>query len=161
MRGIRQVQSWVLICLFVFVINGTGYAQQGSGVTPDSRLYEVFEKSVVDDWVKNSPEKIQYYNYYLENCFYTVQLNTAEKPITGEDIHTVSYAEGILLKGNSFDEEVTGFSSKKFNALKYNFQIDSKIYVTYIWKEAGIALVFLPLKNIEAGFKKSLMNNNE
>lgn len=140
--------SLVVTFLMIFSLN---LAAQGQ-VFPDSRLYDAFGKKYVDELMKSDPGKIDFYNYYLDNAYYTVSLNLP-KPVTGIDIHTV-----VLKSDNTKTFNSKTFSKKLFNPLKYDFKTEENNFVTYIWNEAGIAVIFHPMSHIRAdydNYKKS------
>ena len=90
--------------------------------------------------------------YYLDNSYYTASLK-AEKPITGIDITTLfeKSKTGDVTK-IPFKERI--YNKASFNVLKYNFNLDENLFTTYLWKEAGIAIVFSPLKYIKSDFNQ-------
>ena len=49
-----------------------------------------------------------------------------------------------------FNEKV--YDKKTFNPHKYNFVIDQNNFITYIWREAGIAIIFHPKNHITQDF---------
>jgi hypothetical protein len=121
-------------------------AQTGNDpFSPDPRLLQVIEPTQLAQLQKDKPELILYYNYLLDHCYYVVQLN-AVKPVTGTDIHTVS------LKGSPAKFSEKTFRQSDFNVMKYDFSRDLDRYTTYVWKEAGVALVFHPLRHFQASF---------
>lgn len=134
--------SFVVTFLMIFSVNMAVQAQ----VAPDPRLYDAFGKKYVDELMKSDPSKIDFYNYYLDNSYYTASLNLP-KPVTGIDIHTV------VLKGdNTKMFSSKDFSKKSFNPLKYDFKTEENNFVTYIWNEAGIAVIFHPMGHIRADY---------
>ncbi len=117
----------------------------------DKRLYDVFSADYIAQLESSNSALIAYYNYYLDNSYYTVNLKTAEKLVTGEDIHLVTFGEESKQPVQYFSEKT--YAKEKFNALKYNFKLSSENFVTYLWKEAGVAIVFKPLSHISAEYK--------
>ena len=125
---------------------------QTKTVIPDARLYQCYEKTYLDNLVKTNPEEIQYLNYYLDNAYYTTSLK-AEKPVTGIDINTLfEKSKKGSVTSIPFKEKV--YNKASFNVLKYNFHTGFLDTPTYIWKEAGIAIVFHPEKHIKDDFKQ-------
>jgi len=116
----------------------------------DKRLYDVFSSEYIAQLEASKSELIPYYNYYLDNSYYVVTLKSAAKQLTGLDIHIVTSA--VSQTTQNFNEKT--YSRETFNVLKYNFDVSSKNFITYIWNEAGIAVVFKPLLYISAGYKK-------
>jgi len=110
-------------------------------------LYEAFGKLYIDNLLKTDPAKVSFYNYYLENSYYTAPLNLP-KPVTGTNIHTVT-----LKSDNSKFFEGQVFDKKTFNPLNYDFKVDQSNFTTYIWQEAGIAIIFHPMNHIQADYK--------
>jgi len=106
----------------------------------------------------NNPLLVAWYNYYLDNSYYVASLK-ASKPVTGEDIHTIRINDD-LAKGKAiyFKEKV--YNKEKLNVLKYYFPTQGENFTTYIWKEAGVALVFLPRNKIAVGYQKYIKDNN-
>lgn len=125
--------------------------------TPDTRLSEVMSKDYLQQLSNERSELILYYNYYLENSFIVLNLNQ-EKQVSGIDIHTVNYSRNSGKTG-LFDE--SSFNANTFNVLKYDFPTNLEKYTTYVWKEAGVALVFYPARQLETNFKNYLKNSIE
>ena len=139
-------------CLFIIILFvGSSAFCQNKNVTPDARLYQCYEKTYLDNLVKTNPEQIQYLNYYLDNAYYVANLKSAEKPITGIDIHILfeKSKNGTVTKV-PFKEKA--YNKASFNVLKYNFQTGYLDSPAYIWKEAGIAIIFHPEKYIKEDF---------
>ena len=99
-------------------------------------------------------ELLLYYNYFLENSYYVVDLKSVDKPVTGTDIHTVKLRSDIPGEVQKFSEK--NYKKEKFNPLKYDFSLSMNSFTTYLWKDAGIAIVFHPLSHISADFKNYL-----
>jgi len=144
--------NFTVMCLFfiALLIHCNAFSQSNTKIVADDRLYQCFEKSYLDNLLKTNPEQIQFLNYYLDNIYYVASLK-AEKPVTGIDIHSVfeKSKNGSVTK-TSFNEKV--YTKASFNVLKYNFQTGYLDSPTYIWKEAGIAIVFHPEKYIKEDF---------
>ncbi len=140
------------LALFFF-LTISGYSQtQSPNYTPDPRLYECMKKADVDKLSTERSELLLYYNYYLSNSYYVVKLKS-EKPVTGLDIHTVP--------ANTDNSSVSYFAEKTydpttFNVMKYNFTRKLDGFTTFVWEEAGIALVFYPTRHVQANFKDYL-----
>ncbi len=128
------------------------FAQSTSKIIPDKRLNECFTAKQIAEMQKNDPQKIAYYNYYLNNSYYTASLK-AEKPIEGIDIHTVALKNK---PDSKFNENPKSFNASTFNPLKYNFQTSEINFIVYVWKEAGIALVMKPNKHVKEEFEMYL-----
>jgi len=145
----------VFITLVFFCLNAVS---QNAKVKADSRLYQCYDSSYVHQMMQTNPPLVAYYNFYLDNSYYVAQLKQP-KPVTGEDIHKVTINDD-LSKGKIiyFNEKV--FEASKFNVLKYKFSTQDQNFTTYIWKEAGIALVFLPRNKIASAYKEYLKKNN-
>lgn len=149
----RHFIKFFYITLVLVITAGTSlFSQNSNKVTPDPRLYQCFEKTYIDNLLVNNPEMIAYYNYYLDHSYYVASLK-AEKEVTGKDIHNV---EKKSKDGNitnvKFSE--TKYNAKTFNVLKYNFETGYLLAPNYIWKEAGIVIVFYPEKSIKEEFIK-------
>jgi len=140
------------IVLFCFILSIESYSQNKK-IIPDNRLIEVYGSTIVNDMLKGNPKKIEYLNYYLDNCYYVVSLNNSKKPIEGLDIKSVTNKKN----GQNFGEKV--YIKEKFNVLKYNFNTGDFNALTYIWKEVGIAIVFRPEKHVKEDFEKSYKTN--
>lgn len=133
----------------------TSFSQNNSTSQPDDRLYQIFDKT----YIEQNQELMLYYNYYLDNSFYIVSLKS-EKPVTGDDIKTVkTRPEFSSGKEISFNEKI--YNKNNFNVLKYNFSTDYNNFKTYIWKESGIALIFYPVKTFQANYKEYLKQNSK
>ena len=121
-------------------------------VKADIRLYQCFEKTYLDNLIKTDPDQVLFLNYYLDNAYYTASL-VSEKPVTGIDINTLfEKSKKGTLTSIAFNEKT--YNKSSFNVLKYNFQTGFLDTPTYIWKEAGIAIVFRPEKHIREDFKQ-------
>jgi hypothetical protein len=140
--------SGLFIALFII-----GNLSAQSLYKADQRLSDCFSQEYIAQLENSNSELIPYYNYYLDNSYYIVDLKSVGKEVTGTDIHTVLAIDNSGVK-NYFSETV--YSKEKFNPLKYQFNLSSNSFITYVWKEAGIAVVFYPLSHISANFKKSL-----
>lgn len=135
------------LSLVFLLITANLYAQKTVSTSKvDTRLYDVFGKSYIDNLAKTDANQLTYLNFFLENSYYVTSL-VSEKPIVGTDIHKVS----IKNNSNVFFSEKT-FNKKTFNPLKYNFVIDQNNFITYIWNEAGIAIIFHPQNHIKLDF---------
>lgn len=117
----------------------------------DKRLYEVFSSDYISQLEASKSELIPYYNFYLDNSYLVVDLKSASKEVTGVDIHIIKSIANGTQPPQSFNE--ISYSKETFNVLKYNFDLSSNSFITYIWKEAGKALVFKPLPQIAAEYK--------
>jgi hypothetical protein len=135
--------SFLFIGLFIFALNANSQTVSKA----DTRLSDVFGKVYVDNLIKTDAAKIAFYNYYLENSYYTTTLNLP-KPVTGTDIHTV-----VSKNDNSKLFSETVFNKKTFNPLKYDFKVEENNFKTYIWQEAGIAIIFHPMSHIRSDFE--------
>jgi hypothetical protein len=125
---------------------------------PDPRLYECLGKTYIDRLSADKSELIPYYNYYLDHSFYVASMK-ADKPVTGIDIHTVRSAASKSFPGKPFSEKE--FIKGKFNPLKYNFTRALDGFTTYIWKEAGVALVFYPQRQFQEQFDDYLKKQQQ
>jgi hypothetical protein len=148
-----MLRNIIITCIALFVFTAIN-AQDI--YKPDKRLSDCFTPEDLSQMVTEKSELIPYYNYYLDNSYYAVDLKKAEKEVTGIDIHTVLNRN---LGKETFN--MTSYSKETFNPLKYNFNLQKDGYVTYIWKEAGVAIVFYPLSHISNAFKEiTKMRNN-
>jgi hypothetical protein len=154
MKKISNYFRFVLILSVLFISVSGAMAQQKSGLyKPDARLYQCLDKTFLDKLQSEKSELIIYYNYYLENCYYTTPLN-GDKPVEGIDIHTVTVKDapnGAVIR---FKEK--SFSKSTFNPMKYNFNFGMGVFTTYTWKEAGIAIVCRSTEAISTGYKAYL-----
>ncbi len=138
-----------LIALFIFTTISAQDIYKA-----DKRLYDCFTADEISKMESTKSELIPYYNYYLNHSYYVVDLNKAAKAVTGTDIHTVkSRTNGSEIAVAFSDSK---YSLETFNSLKYNFNLLSNYFVTYVWKEAGVAIVFYPLSQISNSYKKTL-----
>jgi hypothetical protein len=137
-KSIRNIL--LAVSLFLFL------TAQSQSVKPNARLYQSFSKEYIENLLKTKPEQISYLNYFLDNSYYVVSLKS-EKPIEGIDIQTLQNT----LSKVKFSE--INYDKNSFNILKYNFYFGEYSALTYIWKEAGIAIVLRPEKHIKEDFK--------
>lgn len=121
----------------------------------DQRLSDCFSQEYITQLENSNSELIPYYNYYLDNSYYVVDLKSVGKEVSGADIHTVLVGDNS--GGKNFFNETT-YSKEKFNPLKYQFNLSANSFTTYLWKEAGIAIVFYPLSHIAADYKNYMKN---
>jgi hypothetical protein len=146
------------IALFFF-LSTAGFSQTNSDpYTPDARLYQCLKKDYVDQMSAQRSELLLYYNYYINNSFYVVKLNQ-EKPVTGIDIHTVQTTKDVSATPVNFSEKT--YNANTFNVMKYDFQRRQDGFVTYVWKEAGVALVFYPISHFQAAYSNYLKSLSE
>lgn len=134
------------------------FSQTVAEIVPDTRLYQCYDSSYIQQLQTSNPKLIAYYNYYLDNSYYVVELQKP-KPVTGVDIHNIALNED-LSKGKTIYFNEKSFTAGTFNVLKYAFKTEDENFTTYVWKEAGIALVFLPRKKIAEGYQKYIKDNN-
>ncbi|HOV10660.1 MAG TPA: hypothetical protein PLL90_02735, partial [Bacteroidales bacterium] len=73
--------------IFAVFLIGTLHAQQVYKADP--RLTECFDQAYLGELENSRSELLLYYNYYLDNSYYKVDLNTLDKKISAQDIHTV------------------------------------------------------------------------
>jgi hypothetical protein len=147
-------KSTIIIVIYLFIavlFSNFSAFTQNINIIADTRLYQCYEKSYLDNLIKTNPEQILYLNYYLDNAYYVASLKE-EKPVTGIDITSLyeKSKKGEVTK-IPFKEKV--YNKTTFNVLKYNFETGFLDSPTYIWKEAGIAIVFHPEKYIKEDFK--------
>ncbi len=147
--------SWIIL-LLILSFSTSLFSQNTKKIVPDARLYQCFENSYIDDLLVNNPEQIAYYNYYLDHSYYVASLN-APKQVIGTDIHTVVQKSKVG-KPTNIKFNLTTYNVKTFNVLKYNFETGFLLTPNYIWKEAGIVVVFYPEKSIKEEFKKYMQN---
>jgi hypothetical protein len=126
--------------------------------SPDTRLYECMDKAYVDQLSADRSDLILYYNYYLDHSYYVASIK-AEKPVTGTDIHTVTVNSDKKSPDKQLFNEKQ-YMQGKFNPLKYNFSPALDGFTTYIWKEAGIALVFYPLRYFQSQYNEYIKEQN-
>ena len=146
-----MLKNIVITCIALFV-SATISAQDI--YQPDKRLSDCFTAEEISQMVTGKSDLIPYYNYYLDNSYFTVDLKKAEKEVTGIDIHTVT---NRALNKETF--KMASYSKEAFNPLKYHFNLQKDSYVIYIWKEAGVAIIFYPLSHISNAFKELSKNN--
>jgi hypothetical protein len=119
-------------------LNVVAFSQNKKPV-PDSRLKEIYSARQIDDLLAISPEKIEYYNFFLNNYCTVEQIEPIDGLLMG-DINTIKTKEGILsnLDASSFD-------IKTFNMLKYYIplNLDKKIY--YKIGDTNTFLVFISI----------------
>ena len=150
-----------IILLLVFIsafFVKTAFCQTATEIVPDPRLYECFDSSYISQLQKDNPMLIVYYNYYLENAYYVVELQQP-KPVTGEDIHKITLNEDLSKGSTVYFSEKT-YTPGKFNVLKYAFKTQDENFVSYLWKEADVAIVFLPRIKISEGYQAYIKKNN-
>lgn len=153
----KKILVLVFISVQLFFLN-TIFSQNTSAYTPDPRLYECFDSSYISQLQKTNPMLIVYYSYYLDHSYYTVELQQP-KPVTGDDIHSIKLNDDIS-KGKTVYFTETIYNQEKFNALKYAFKLQDMNFTTYVWKEANIAIVFLPLKKFSENYQNYIKENN-
>jgi len=147
-----MIKKFAGLCIALFIV---GNLSAQSLYKADQRLSDCFSQEYIAQLENSNSELIPYYNYYLDNSYYVVDLKSVGKEVTGADIHTVLVSDDSGVK-NYFSE--TAYSKEKFNPLKYHFNLSSNSFTTYVWKEAGIAIVFYPLSHISADYKKYMKN---
>ncbi len=142
------------LCIALFWL--TGLSAQDN-YKPDKRLYDCFPADEISQMESSRSALIPYYNYYLENSYYVVDLKSAAKEVTGIDIHTVSSQTVGSQPATKFS--ASSYSRQTFNPLQYHFNLQKDSYVTYIWKEAGVAIVFYPLSYISNAYMQLSKNS--
>lgn len=151
---INRCFKMILVAFAMISLSFSSFSQNKTILNqPDERLFQIFDKS----YIEQNPKLMLYYNYCLDNSFYVVSLKS-EKPITGEDIHSVmTRPEFSGGKEVAFNEKT--YDKNTFNVLKYNFHEDYKNVKTYIWKEAGVAFIFYPTKTFQENYKEFVNQN--
>lgn len=140
------------------LISCQGFSQEvNHSYSPDPRLYECMNRNYLQQLSNSKSELILYYNYYLNHSYYVVELKS-DKPVTGTDIHTVPFSQESGATG-TFSEK--SYNANTFNVFKYVFVRKLDGFTTYVWKEAGVALVFYPTRHVQANFNYYLKNNIE
>jgi hypothetical protein len=150
------MKNFLITCVALFLF--TSLSAQDA-YKPDKRLYDCFFDEDIAMMESSKSELIPYYNYYLDHSYYVVNLKTAEKEVTGTDIHTVT--SRIVWKEASATFDLTTYTKETFNPLAYNFNLQKDSYITYVWKEAGVAIVFYPLSHISNAFKEVSKNRTK
>jgi hypothetical protein len=128
----------IFLLTAMLFLNVVAFSQNKKPV-PDSRLKEIYSARQIDDLLAISPEKIEYYNFFLNNYCTVEQIEPIDGLLMG-DINTIKTKEGILsnLDASSFD-------IKTFNMLKYYIplNLDKKIY--YKIGDTNTFLVFISI----------------
>ena len=75
----------VIFCLFACLLNAQSQAKVDTE-NPDSRLFEVYESSYIDQIQTSNPFLIQRWNYYLDHAYTVIE----EKDAKPTDYPTVS-----------------------------------------------------------------------
>ncbi len=139
----------ILFVFFFSFINIYCFSQNeinSNQIKPDTRLYECFDKTYIQQLQKDNPELILYYNFYLDNSYF-IGKEVPEKPVNGKDIHNVTLKRKTSSdKVQYFNEDLSDFNPEKFNVLKYNFDVDYNRYTHYILGNTGKILIFYPKK---------------
>jgi hypothetical protein len=152
------MRSRLILLIFLSAMM-LGYSNaQNTTIKADSRLYECYDSTYIQQIQSSNPPLVAYYNFYLDNS-YTVTSLTQPKPVTGEDINKVTVIKEIAKEKIIYFGEKT-YDAKTFNVLKYNFKTQDLNFTTYVWKDAGIAVVFKPRDKIAAAFKEYCRKNN-
>ncbi|MFH0894531.1 MAG: hypothetical protein V2A54_08845 [Bacteroidota bacterium] len=153
--------SFLIRIMLIVLFSGTfmsGMAQKT--VMPDPRLSECFDAASLTEMQTSKPDLVSYYNFILNKSFYITSLKS-EKPIVGTDIHQVKmkseYSSG---KTQYFNADPKTASASSINIMKYDFKQEQKKFVTYIWKEAGIAVIFYPKENVIMEYNSYKKTNN-
>ncbi|MEI6851877.1 MAG: hypothetical protein WCL06_03505 [Bacteroidota bacterium] len=150
-----MIKNFLIFCTALFLF--TSLSAQDI-YKPDKRLYDCFSSDDIVKMENSRSELIPYYNYYLEHSYYMVDLKKARKVVDGKDIHTVTARVSGTETPAKFDMAV--YSKETFNPLKYNFNLQKDSYVVYVWKEAGVAIVFYPLSFISNAYKELTKKRN-
>jgi hypothetical protein len=151
-------QGVMLFALF-FISHHT-IAQQSATreIKPDARLYECFPKDYVDG-LKDNPRLLLYYNFFLDNAFFVS--DAKGKAPQGQDITKVTYKEpGPDGQPRYFNEDLSSFNPKKFNALQYQFNISHDKYTQYLLGNTGKVLIFYPQQYFTQKYREYLKTYN-
>jgi len=125
-------------------LNVVAFSQNKKPV-PDARLSEIYSARQIDDLLALSPDKIEYYNFFLNN-YCTIENTEPVDALLMGDINTIKTKEGLL---NTLD--ASSFDVKTFNMLKYYIplNLDKKIYY-----KIGVTNTFLVFISIQEFTKK-------
>jgi len=143
----------IIVAALLLCFSLSSISQNNSNLyRADKRLYQILDKSYIEQLESQQSELIVYYNYYLDHAYYIIDLKQ-EKPITGENINTIKVRPEFSNSTEVIFSE-KNFNKDTFNPLYYDFKEDFNNFKTYIWEEAGIALVFYPTKQFQSSFKE-------
>lgn len=133
-----RINSKILLLgsiLFCFGITLSAQKQ----VIPDSRIAEVYGQVKVDAMLQKAPQKILYFNYFLNNSFYVSKTLPSNTVIKG-DIYSVPSRNNDYV----FNESEELVKQGQFNRLKYSFRLESNKYTAYEMGSSGIYVIFYP-----------------
>jgi hypothetical protein len=149
MENMKRMTLVLVLALNLFVLKIHG---QGREYKADSRLITCLGKEAVQELAESKSDLLLYYNYILNHSYYTTPLNL-EKAVTGTDIRQVSIKAEFNGKAPAtFSEQA--FDPATFNPMLYDFAPELNSFKTYVWKSAGIAIIFKPISHVEAEFKE-------
>lgn len=149
MKNMKRLTLVLVLALNLFALKIHG---QDREYKADSRLIICLGKDAVQELVDSKSDLLLYYNFILNHSYYTTSLNQ-EKEVTGTDIRKVSIKSEFAGKAPATFNE-SKFDPATFNPLLYEFAPELNSFKTYVWKSAGIAIIFKPISHVEAEFKE-------
>jgi len=139
-----------LITVLIIFSGGLTAQENNNNIIPDPRLSEVFTYEQIQDFLKTNPEKIFYYNYFLDHSYF---ISTV---VEGKPVHDLNISSVKSKSGSYFSEDLNNFVPEHFNVLKYDFCIQYERYSHYILGNTDKVMVFYPKKVFEESYKEYL-----
>jgi hypothetical protein len=151
MRNVSKVLAIMLLLFIGFNTQPAKAQEKTLSNNPDPRLYEAFGKERVDFLIKNNPDLIGYYNFFLDNAFVMVQHQSEKIPgiISNCPILEVISPDFIIEKPDMTK------GTKSINILKYKYQIEQDKTTQYRLDNSGIIIVFYPATIITEKYNKA------
>ena len=139
----KTLSFFVAILLFSNII---AYSQSKKPI-PDPRLKEVFSESEIAKRLESAPDKIVYYNFYLNNYC------SVEKTAPANSLFKGDVSEIKAKSGSSWIIDADHFDIKSFNMLKFKIplELDKKIYYTI--GNTNTFLVFISVNEFSSKYK--------
>jgi len=135
MRNLKNWGSTILMLIVIITLSNTVNAQS-INVEPDQRITDVYGTTYTNNLKTNSPERIDYLNFLLDNSYTIVE----RESFVGEKMPKVSSV--------SLNTKHTGpitrpaFDVNNFNMLLYNFKRNRKIKTQYRVDNTNKVIVF-------------------
>lgn len=134
----ENLKNWgsIMLALILIIMLSNPVSAQSNSVEPDQRITDVYGATYTNNLKTNSPERIAYLNFLLDNSYTIVE----RESFIGEKIPKVSSA--TLNTKHTGPITRPAFDVNNFNLLLYNFKRNRKIKTQYRVDNTNKVIVF-------------------
>ena len=148
MRFFKVFITNILAFVLLLLINNNILAQKNSNIV-DQRIIDVYGILYVKDLKINSPERISYLNFFLNNSYEIrdIPYDSDEKMIKVSEVSLNTKVIGNISR--------PAFDINNFNVLLYKFKRNRKIKTLFRIDNTNKVIVFHSEEEIAAAFNQS------